>query len=407
MTGIRILLEEVADEARVYAVVASAKAGGRRRRRVRRIVAAGSAAVAVLGVAAATYIGLGRDSGTIPDVVVASPSPTESGLAFPTSCTVELLPTPDGYPPKATVTGMDPTGRFILGRAYPGDGRPNVLVWDNGVVAAAHMPGSEPTLTDVNTAGIAVGYTVYADDTFQAFFYRDGVLTKLADRASAFQINEAGAILGQLGHGTTWQPVVWPSASAQPVTLELPSDLPIAIPVQLFDDGTVIGYATDLTGNVGVRRPVLWHPDGSRVDLQWPALPGPDGKPLSVYRLDPGRGDWAVVEAYSEQTTFRATYVWNVRTGETRPLAQAADLVGARAWSIERGGGSDDSLVSEHRSLTLPRLAGAEHDGVDTRGITLRVTAISDDGRVIGGYVTDINATFGYDDMRPLAWRCE
>jgi hypothetical protein len=408
MTGLKILLDEVADEARLYPVVASAKARGRRRRRLRRVLAVGTASVAVLTLATGVYIGLNRDAGAGSVPVGASASPTATGLVLPASCTVTRLPTPDGYPLKAVVMGMDPTGRFILGRAYPGDGRPNMLVWDNGVVDAARMPGSEPQLVDVNSSGLAVGYTVYADDTFQAFVYRDGVLTKLADNASAWQVNEAGAILGQFGFGTTWQPVLWPSVSAQPIPLQLPADLPHALPAQLTDDGTVIGivYRTDSPGGVfRATQPALWHADGTRVDLQWPAVDGPDSEPRSDYQLSEGRGDWVVLAAGGNPAAGSAQYVWNVRTGEIRPLAEAAELIGARAWSAAANSRLPDAtLVSAEGSLTLPRLP--EIDYGDPLETSVAVRGISEDGRTITGYLTRLQATFGYDDNLPLVWHC-
>ena len=140
------------------------------------MLAAGTASVAVLGMATGVYIALGHDSGVgVGPAASAEPSasPTAPGVAFPTRCSAEQLPTPEGYLPRGVVTGMDPTGRFVLGRAYPANGQRSVLVWDNGAVTAVSMPGSEPALVDANSAGLAVGYTHAANDTFQAYVYRD------------------------------------------------------------------------------------------------------------------------------------------------------------------------------------------------------------------------------------------
>ena len=107
-----------------------------------------------------------------------------------------------------------------------------------------------------------------------------------------------------------------------------------------------------------------------------------------------------------EQAPLPATYVWNVRTGQTRPMAEASDLVGTLAWSIVRSHTHPDaSLVSGQHSLTLPRLPGVDYDG-DPLRISLNVSGISEDGHLIAADLTRANATFGYDDLLPLVWHC-
>src|SRR5262245_31395701 len=144
MTELRKMLDDLAAEAKTYDVVERAE----RRARWLRWTLPAAASAAVLLAAAGTIWALGSanrpghatplaEESTTP--AATTPPPPVPPPPVPTSCVAAQLPVPAGYPAKSIVSGGDPTGRYIIGRGYPGIANPDApmygaLLWDNGAV---------------------------------------------------------------------------------------------------------------------------------------------------------------------------------------------------------------------------------------------------------------------------------
>ena len=272
MTGLKVFLDRVAEDAKLYDVTERALAAGKRRRRIRRL-AVPSGAAAVTGAVVATVALAGGGAQLAAPQSPANPSPTlavASSAAvddgFPTRCVAERLPTPKGHGPKSVVTGGDPTGRYVLGRSYPGGDRDRLLIWEDGRVKnVVPIEGTDPHLYDINTSGVAVGISFvgpFGKETEVAWVVTDGKAQRLkGQNAAAVGINEAGVIVGTVGD----QPVVWRTADSAPEILPGPPGKWIGSAGGIDEDGTIVGTF----GGIGVQRSLAyaWSPDGTAREL--------------------------------------------------------------------------------------------------------------------------------------------
>src|SRR6266508_774678 len=173
--------------------------------------------------------------------IVQPPEPTAPATATPrppTRCTLARLPIPSGRT-MGLVTGADPTGRYLLGRAYPAPYQ--VLIWDNGRQVKVDVPGGDQVLYDINSSGTAVG--VSYTDSIVPWAYRNGKVSPLPGVSSgeARGINEAGVIVGSRS-SAGGIPVRWASPSSPPTDLPLPSDGDWrGLAYSVDEDGTVVG----------------------------------------------------------------------------------------------------------------------------------------------------------------------
>src|SRR5438270_1289062 len=141
--------------------ISQAMTVGRRRRRIRRLtglLSAGTATAVVL-VAVPVTAGALRPGGPA-TVVTMDGSGLPTGTASmaaqpppaPTACTIAKLPVPQGE--MSVVTGGDPTGRYLVGRAYPDHaGNPQLLMWHDGSVRQLYTAGDDQVLNAVNSTG--------------------------------------------------------------------------------------------------------------------------------------------------------------------------------------------------------------------------------------------------------------
>jgi hypothetical protein len=304
---------------------------------------------------------------------------------------VSYLPLPAGYPKKSLITGGDPTGRYQVGRIYPAGG-PKAVIWDGRRPTVVDLPGSDDTLSDVNSAGLAVGSS-FRGDKAVAWAYEGGKITQLAGEGSAADaVNERGEIAGTVQD----QPVVWRSVTAQPKRLAMPSGSLMGQARGIDEDGTVIGTAIAVGGK---SRAYAWSPDGTARLLDLPPTT-PSGVPNGSFAFSVRNG-WisgeAIVEV-SEGAEYHYSTVWNLATGDVKltPDVGRVAAVNAQGWLVGRG--TDRLvLVTDTVVVGLPLPDGAKigrYDEVDT---------VSDDGRIGAGELNPQNDLTG---ARALIWTC-
>lgn len=390
--------------------VQRAVADGRRRRARRGAGYAGAATLTVFAVVGASVAAGGLFTGGLPVAgpPVASGSPkayTIPGTAWkapaataPTGCTLERLPVPDNAP-MALTAGADPSGRYIVGRSYPKGGGYQAVIWHDGKATKVMMPGDEEELLkDVNSTGTAVGWSYQGTDPVP-YVYRDGQVSQLpgVSRGSALAINDAGAIVGDDSAGA---PLVWPSATAQPIRLPLPAGASAAAANDIDEDGTVVG-------TIDRKLPYVWFADGTHRALPLPTL---EGKPAVSARVFSIRNGWATGLASTStdpekgmdpgKNAMAGPIRWNVRTGEVRvfgELAGRASTANAQGWLIGTDKQGRAALATGTAVVPLAGLSGHQPGGLSDIPTTL-----SDDGRVISGQSDDASGT-----IQAVVWRCQ
>jgi uncharacterized membrane protein len=297
----------------------------------------------------------------------------------------------------ALTSGADPTGRWIVGRSYPKAGGYQAVIWHDGTPTKVPLPGErEELLQDVNSSGTAVGWSYEGSDTDTdsgpvPYVYRDGVVSRLpgVEHGSAFAINDAGAIAGDAGGA----PVVWPSATQEPIRLPLPDGASRGSATAIDEDGTVVG-------NIDDTRPYVWFADGTHRELPLPTVsdgPATSGRVFSV------RNGWVTGLAATGGVTRGAmgpsTAVrWNVHTGEVRVFAGLylrASMANAQGWQIGSDKQDNAVLVTDTGTVVLPDLGGEGR-------LSVIPSTLSDDGRVISGQANDTT-----DTIQAVVWHCE
>ena len=297
----------------------------------------------------------------------------------------ERLPTPKGHGPKSAVTGGDPSGRYVLGRSYPGGGRDRLLIWEDGREKIRHVvpiEGTDPHLYDINTRGVAVGISFvgpYGKETEVAWIVSDGKAQRLrGENAAAVGINEAGVIVGTVGD----RPAVWRTADATPEILPGPKGKWLGGATGVDEDGTIVGGFS----GIGNQRNLayVWSPDGTARELA-PAA-GADGQKPTGAGAGSIRDGLVLGTSLFEdaRTSSSLTTLWDLRTGAvtTRPDVYFADEANARGWAIGRAR-VGPVLSSAARTVVLPPAKGTRTGGPTE---VFELISLSDDGRTIAGY---------------------
>jgi hypothetical protein len=432
----RHLLAPLRDEPHIPSTVDIRRAitDARRRRRSRRLagvgVVAAVAAVAAAGVPVALDLATGAvgpapgaASPVAPPVTV-SPGPT--GPAPPTECELQILPVPAGSY-QSLVAGADPTGRFILGRSYLGEGQPPsgtpimVVIWVDGEPTTVDMPGSDPSLRAANTQGDAVGSSFLSSTDLNSevsWIYQDGQLNQLPGvRTSAAALNDAGVVVGSRSEpGETFGvPIAWRSATAKPEDLPLPGASWVGEATGVDVDGTVVGNGFDTDEIPGPpHHSFVWWPDGTWEQLPVPDINGQPADGFAATAIREGVVTGRAAEEFGSGTRFHIVQ-YNLRTGEFTNLSAVSPVYpqvsNRRGWSA---GGSVDGLAlwpGQGPGVVLP--VPELHLPGDDIGPYHRLTAISDDGRVIAGQLDGLNpdpplGDGGYPAPAATAvvWRC-
>ncbi|MCW6010950.1 hypothetical protein K1W54_41345 [Micromonospora sp. CPCC 205371] len=382
--------------------VSRAVSDGRRRRLIRRWARIGGcAAVTAVAVASVPLVAgaLRGEDPTVGDSIAATPPPaTQPAVTPPTACTVSRLPIPGGHP-MALVTGADPTGRLLLGRAYPegNKGRYPVVIWENGVPRTVDVPGADQALRDANTAGVAVG-SGWGDAGPVPYVYRDGKVSVLpgVPTGEAVAINEAGVIIGQSSGSPDSAPVVWRSATEPATYLPMPSGWTGNV-VAVGEDGSVLALLR--AAGRKVPQAYLWGPDGRGRTLPKPSE-NEYFRPYSIQR------NLAYGVAYSEEAFAMggrdrsATPVrLDLTTGQYTRLPDVpmipSDANGS-GWLVGSNERGQAAMSAGKGMITLPDL---DNHKSSTANIA---STVSEDGRIVAGQADDANEV-----IQPVVWNCQ
>lgn len=369
-------------------IVRAGRAVSRRRRAAKVWTAvAAAASLAVLMIVAPGVVKTALHQGNpVPVASRSAPSPR----SLPAHCPVERLPVP-AHSVMDMVTGMDSTGRYIVGRTNPGgsDARMDMLLWDNGTLRVVALPGDQQLPTAVNSSGVAVGVSGMASE--RAWVYRADTATYLEGSrpTHASAINNAGVIVGSEAFT---RPVVWRTASSQPQALPMPSGAWEGTAADIGDDGTIVGtlhrqYTT-------LDRAYVWLPSGRLRELPLPVI---DGTEAVKTRATSIAGDW--VAGIAQGPTEDVATRWNLRTGDiqTFPVLRFPGAgISADGWLVGTNNHGQALLATHPDSLALPDLNNHNNTLAN-----LAVT-ISDDGHLIAG-----DGSAGGTLPEPVIWRCD
>jgi uncharacterized membrane protein len=372
---------------------------GRRRRRVRGWSTAvlATAVTAVTAGGGTVMVAAARDDSKPP-----RPEPTASAAVVPATpapkrkCTVTRLPT--GGIKKAVVTSGDPSGHYLAGRVYPPGKSQNVdvVVWKDGkLVDTPDMPGSDASLRDINSSGVAVG-TSYDGDEQQAYVYRDGAFTKLAGPGAVSGINDAGVMVGSIGSDIEPNPVRWASPGAKPQRLPLPDGVKTAVARDVDEDGTILGLVALKEGQDTA---YLWMADGTHRATPAPTV---DGKKADAFWPDSmaaGKVIGRAVFESKDSMSFK-TVLYDIASGEytevfplDAPRIAADGTIFGVEWTDRRMG--LPVLMTGDQKTKLP--SGGRREFV--------VSSISSDGRTLAGYSVGSEET-GPISNDPWMWTC-
>lgn len=391
---LRPLAEEPTWASRVDPMVAIVE--GKRRRRKRRVTGAVTIGLlTVVTVAAGPAMGYLRGGEpevnlpAVPQSVTVAPSTSTPSTRTPPTvapisrCTVVRLPT--GKHKEAITTGGDPSGRFLLGRSYPKDGsdRP-MLIWRDGKLAyEVPLPGDDSSLQDINSSGVAVGYTYVP---MKPYVVQDGRATLLpgVSKGQAFAINELGVVVGTRQRNGRSVPVRWPSTAAPAVDLPLPASATEGKASGIFDDGTVVGVVTRKDGS---QEGWLWLPEGSSRRLRTPRTAG-------EFQVRAAHNGWVVGVVGDVHYRYR---VDDDRFQSLPAGIQYPDAVAVSGWLAASTMQNAGLVWTGRKTVALPVPAGFRTNPPPFTS----VESISDDGRVVGGHTAEYDG-----DNTAVMWRC-
>lgn len=361
----------------------------RTRRRTRLAIAATGVATVLVAFGAAVVV---RTVGAAP-IVAAGPG-----------CVVERLDLPAGTTGGVTATGIDPSGRYVIGVTGARDA-PRAVLWTDGTVAvlpAAFTPRA------VNPAGLIVGFTGpdrHGDEAHQRPVVYDGArlvplpLPGGGVGGAAYAVNAHGDVLGTVAHADgSMEAVRWRTTGTAAIVTTVAG----ASGLGLTDDGVAVGFG----------RPdphaLRWAADGVTT-----ALPAPHGAESATAVA--AAGEWAVGDATlpptgsKEDLTAQAAARWNLRTGAVELLpgigGHRVSASGAVAGTTGTGA---PALWRDGRISTLPLPPGGDQHAGSLSGIT------ADGHSLVGGVEvsTGTIATSGppgdpavSDRTVPIIWR--
>ena len=343
-----------------------------------------------------------RRSGTIRIAVAVSVVVVVAlgGLAVCTArsagdCTVErlALPSRDAY---SLVLGMDPAGRFIVGRTEqaPGTSRLDLLIWNDRQPRRVALPGERQVPRDVNASGVVVGTTDIRSAAgpigIRAWVYRDGEVTLLPGtrRTEALAVSDSGVVVGtDDGH-----PVVWRPSAAAPSTLPVPDATSTGTANGVSADGqTIVG----MLRSGSLMRPYVWSADATPRELPLPVVDGDTAMEASAQSIS---GDWVAGMATTRRSDNGMPVRWNLRTSEVSVFPKyklAGITVSADGRLTAKAGDGRAVLLGGPETLTLRRLG-------DPTSLPDTAEAISQDSRTIAG-----NAASGKaGGTAPVVWQC-
>ncbi|MGI5246685.1 hypothetical protein [Dactylosporangium sp. CA-139066] len=260
---LRVMLRDTTDHLCLPERLADiARTGAVRRSRRHRALGAGLGIIVVTMAVTAVAMWPGSDDGPTTAAVGATTSPTPRGT-LPDKCVLHVLATPADAQ-FSSVTGGDPSGRYLLTRSSQGAAK-QIRIWNGDSSRVVAMTGEDAVLDDVNAAGTAVGSS-YVKDSLAAWLYRDGAVKRLAgDSVSANAVNSGNLVVGLRVSGPGLeQPVVWRALDRPAEQLPLPDGALGGRAVDVAEDGTIVGVV-HLPG--GANQGYVWLPNGEHRQL--------------------------------------------------------------------------------------------------------------------------------------------
>lgn len=356
-------------------------------------------------------------------------------------CDVTELPLPDEYAdptaafyPDVHLAAMDPTGRHVAGNGpYQRDAGggwsdtdPNGMVlWEDGNPTAIPPLAGGASATGVSADGVLVGegrQEIGGSLRYYAWIYRDGDMAELPAPegyawVTARAINAAGDVvgLGSRNEDGGWDSVVvWPAGDLDhPQVRTGPAEF--VSPVWITDGGVVVAQ---LASDDGV---YLWSLDGTEQEL-----PRPEG--ATSVEVQGVRGHWLVANAImpdAPQTESSATVPnptespqgppgvairWDLRDLTFEVLEAVNSSVGSDL-DVDANGNvlySASTVIRDGDPYLLPDpIAEGAVTPPDADYTSLVLSkAISDDGSVVAGTVSIIDANSGTAAFHTMLWRC-
>ncbi|MEU8285201.1 hypothetical protein AB0C01_12765 [Micromonospora sp. NPDC048905] len=356
---------------------------GRRRRRRRRVggVATATVLAGLAAVGAVQVGGVADEPAPVPPAVAASPAASVSTApARSLTCAAVLLAQPVRGS-VAVATGVDPTGRHIVGDIGTGNEDGKVVLWTDG--RATVLPAAARHGAAVNAGGYVVGTN--GDGT--GWVYRGGTLRFLTtppgyDAVLVYAVNGRGDIAGTARKADdTPRAVLW--SVDRPQQYRFLGRVGSAA-TGITEDGTVVGTMGD--------RPYRWTPQGTGAELAVP-----DGYPHAS--VDSAHGNWAIgmVPGAARGGSVQMLPVrWNLTTGAASvlPYPSASGIAGNGDLLVDDG--APLIVAADGTSRRLP----GRPEVRSTEAGTYSADGISDDGRTVVGAVYENEA------HRPLVWRC-
>lgn len=202
-----------------------------------------------------------------PEVVLATPAQSTTGLGY----TAIDLGSLGGR--LAVATDINDHGH-VVGYSSPAPDdfiTQRAFLWKDGVMIDLGTLGGDITrATAINDAGQVIGWGSNATGTNQAFLWEAGVVTPIArspdEHTDVWGMNEAGQVVGSILTSDGLLPFIWHHGSFTYLPTLGGSH---GVALSINDAGQVAGLATGQESGFG--RAVVWEPDGSIVDLGFPA----------------------------------------------------------------------------------------------------------------------------------------
>jgi len=302
----------------------------------------------------------------------------------PTACAVQRLAVPAGYAADSTVTGGDRTGRYLVGTGRaPGAKERRLLVWDKGKPSVIDLEGAD-TLTDVNSAGVAVGHGYDPDGSPFSFRYEAGDVVRFAGRPGvALAINDQGVSVGYVGT----MPAVWRSPQTGPELLPVPADGWRGEALDIGDDGVIVGRVFAAAPSIQSQA-YVWFADGTHRFL-------PGSEAVSVAHT----GRWAVGQT---ATAPSMPVRWDLRTLQSVAVT-ASRLVPHVVNANGSVAGSGPPVVLLDGSERLPLSVGIAGYAPDDE---VEVVALNDSETLAAGTVRIVSTPSAAPIRVAVQWRC-
>jgi hypothetical protein len=304
----------------------------------------------------------------------AAPAPAAHG-----TCRISVLPDLPGID-SSRVSAGDPTGRYLIGDAYPTDAPQVSVLWTAGKPRQIKTPGVQGRLIDVNSSGTMIGAYIDADGHQHAFVSNGRRVTDLPPSAPGastwpIAINTRGDVLGgNIEPSGQAVYVVWPAGRPSEMRrLTIPDGAMVPSISDIDDDGTVVG--------------TLSFPDRVAAYV-WPA----HGQPYALPYPAGVTGANATVIRHGWIGGYR--YLAGALPVRWSPHNHRAEVINAGehvATAINSSGTMAAESVVVHRDgrvVTLPDVPG---------GVSPTAYTIADNGTLAG-------AALGTGNSRAVVW---